>query len=37
METHIGALDLATNVQLQSRRKENMKKEVMTAKGAFTH
>ena len=36
-ETHIGALDLALKVQMRSRRRENMKKEVRTARGAFTH
>ena len=36
-ETHIGALDWASKVQMKSRWKENMKKEVRTAKGAFTH
>ena len=36
-ETHIGAMDCAPKVQMKSRRRENMKKEVRTAKGAFTH
>ena len=34
---HIGALDVAPKVQMRSRRRKNMKKEVRTAKGAFTH
>ena len=36
-ETHIGALDLAPKVQMRSRRKENMSKEVRTTRGASTH
>ena len=36
-ETHIGTLDLAPNVQMKSRRRENMSKEVKTARGAATH
>ena len=36
-EPHIGALDLAPKVQIRSRRRENMSKEVMTARSAFTH
>ena len=36
-EIHIGALDLAPKVQMRSRRKENMSKEVRTTKGASTH
>ena len=36
-ETHIGALNLAPKVQMRSRRRENMSKEVRTARGAFTH
>ena len=35
-ETHIGALDLAPKVQMRRRRRENMSKEVRTAKGAST-
>ena len=35
-ETHIGALDLAPKVQMKSRR-ENMSKDVRTARSAFTH
>ena len=36
-ETHIGALDLAPKVQMRSRRRENMSKEVRTTRGVFTH
>ena len=36
-ETHIGALDWAPKVQMRSRRRENMSKEVRTARGASTH
>ena len=36
-ETHIGALDLAPKVQMRSRRRENMSKEVRTTRGASTH
>ena len=36
-ETHTGALDRAPKVQMKNRRRENIKKEVRTAKGAFTH
>ena len=36
-ETHIGALDLAPKVQMRSRRRENMSKEVKTTKGASIH
>ena len=36
-ETHIGALDWAPKVQMKSRRRENIKTEVRTARGAFTH
>ena len=36
-ETHIGALELAPKVQMRSRRRENMNKEVRTVRGAFTH
>ena len=36
-ETHIGALDLAPKVQMRSRRRENMNKEVRTTRGASTH
>ena len=36
-ETHIGALDLAPNAQMKSRRRENMNKEVRTTRGASTH
>ena len=33
-ETHIGALNLAPKVQMTSRRRENMIKEVRTMRGA---
>ena len=36
-ETHIGTLDLAPNVQMKSRRRENMSKEVRTTRGMSTH
>ena len=36
-EAHIGALDCAPKVQMRSRRRENIKKEMRTARGAFTH
>ena len=36
-ETHIGALDLAPKVQMRSRRRENMSKEVRTTRGVPTH
>ena len=36
-ETHIGALDLAPKVQMRSRRRENMSKEVRNTSGASTH
>ena len=36
-ETHIGTLDLAPKVQMRSRRRENMSKEVRTTRGASTH
>ena len=36
-KTHIGALDSAPKVQLKSRRRENMSKEVRTTRGWFTH
>ena len=36
-ETHTGALDLAPKVQMRSRRRENMSKEVRITRGAFTH
>ena len=36
-ETHIGALDLAPKVQIRSRRRENVSKEVRTTRGAPTH
>ena len=36
-ETHIGTLDLAPKVQLQSRRRENMYKKVRIMRGASTH
>ena len=36
-ETHIGTLDLAPKVQMRSRRRENMSKEVKTTRGASTH
>ena len=36
-ETHIKELDLAPNVQMRSRRRENMSKEVRTMRGASTH
>ena len=36
-ETHIGAVDLATKVQMRSRRRENMSKEVKTTRGVSTH
>ena len=36
-ETHIGALVRALKGQMRSRRRENMNKEVRTARGAFTH
>ena len=36
-ETHTGALDLAPFVQIRSRRRENMSKEVRTTRGASTH
>ena len=36
-ETHIGALDLTPKVQMMSRRRENMNKEVRTVRGASTH
>ena len=36
-ETHIGALDLASKVQMRSRRRENMSKEVRTTRGVSTH
>ena len=36
-ETHIGALDLAPKVQMRSRRRENMNKEVRTTRGEPTH
>ena len=39
-ETHIGALEHWTEppkVQMRSRRRENMKKEIRTARGTFTH
>ena len=36
-ETHIGAVDRAPKVQMRSRRRENLNKEVSTASGAFTH
>ena len=35
-ETHIGTWDLAPKVQMRSRRRENMKKEIRTTRGAFT-
>ena len=36
-ETHIGALDLVPKVQMRSRRRENMNKEVRITRGASTH
>ena len=36
-ETHIGALDLAPKVQMRSRRRENMSKEVRIMRDASTH
>ena len=36
-ETHIGALDLDPKVQMRSRRRENMSKEVRTTSGLSTH
>ena len=36
-ETHIGALDWAPKVLMRSRRRQDMSKEVRTARGASTH
>ena len=36
-ETHIGVLDLAPKVQMRSRRRENVSKEVRITRGASTH
>ena len=36
-ETYIGALDLAPKVQMRSRWRENMRKEVRTVRGVSTH
>ena len=36
-ETHIGTLDLVPKVQMMSRTRENMNKEVRTTCGASTH
>ena len=36
-ETHIGALDLAPKVQMSSRRREKMSKEVRPKRGESTH
>ena len=36
-ETHIEVLNLAPKVQMRSRRRENMSKEVRTSRGASTH
>ena len=36
-ETHMGVLDWAPKVQLKSRRRENMSKEVRTTRGSSTH
>ena len=36
-ETHIGALDLAPKVQMRSRRREKMSKEVRTMRVVSTH
>ena len=36
-ETHVGALDGAPKVQMRSRRRENMKKDVRMARSTFTH
>ena len=36
-EIHIGVLDLAPKVQMKDRKRENMSKEVRTARGASTH
>ena len=36
-EIHIEALDLAPKVQMRSRRRENMNKEVRTTRVASTH
>ena len=36
-ETHNGALNLAPKVQMRSRRRENMSKEVRTTRGVPTH
>ena len=36
-ETHIGAQDWAPKVQIRSRRRENMSREVRTARGTPTH
>ena len=36
-ETHIGELDLTPKIQMKSRRRENMSKEVRTMRGVSTH
>ena len=36
-ETHNGALDLPPKVQMRSRRRENVSKEVRITRGASTH
>ena len=36
-ETHIGALDLAPKVQMRSRRRENVSKEVKITRGVSSH
>ena len=36
-ETLIGALDRAPEVQMRRKRRENRKKLLRTARGAFTH
>ena len=36
-ETHTGVLNLAPKVQMRSRRRENMSKEVRTMRGVSPH
>ena len=36
-DPHFGALNLVPKVQMKSRRKENMSKEVRTTRGESTH